>query len=292
MIALLQEDFVQTALLAGLTVALVAGAVGTFVVLRQMTFAVHAVSELGFTGAAAALAVGASPVAGLLVGGVVVAVVLGRLTASGRERDSSIGTVLAFGLGVGVLLLSLYPGFANQATGLLFGSILGVSRSQLLVLAVLAALVLVVLALVARPLLFATVDAEVAAARGVPVPVMSTVLLLLLAVTAAEAVQVVGVLLVLTLVVTPAAAAVRTARSPAGAVAMAMLLAVVAAVGGILLSLQFSLPASFFVATTSFTFWLLARLAAPWWEGRAARSADRARSVRAPLTAGPAADPR
>lgn len=271
MISLLGQDFVQTALLAGLVVALVAGAVGTFVVLRQLTFAVHATSELGFTGAAAALALGFSPVAGLLVGGVVVALVLGRLTASARERDSAIGTVLAFGLGVGVLLLSLYPGFATQATGLLFGSILGVSRTQLAVLALLAALVLAVLAVVARPLMFSTVDPEVAAARGVPVQALSTVLLLMLAVTAAEAVQVVGVLLVLTLVVTPAAAAVKVVRSPARAVALAISLAVVSAVGGILLSLQLSLPASFFVASLSFAFWVAARALAPALDARSAR---------------------
>ncbi|MHB1612706.1 MAG: metal ABC transporter permease [Actinomycetes bacterium] len=257
---LLGQHFVHTALIAGVIIALVAGAVGTFVVARGMSFAVHAVSELGFTGAAGALVLGIDPVFGLLGGSLVVAGVLGVLTARGRERDSAIGTVLAFGLGVGVLLISLYQGYATQATSLLFGSIVGVSDSQVELLAVLGTLVLIALAAVYRPLLYASVDPDVAEARGVPTRALGFVLLVLLAVTAAEAIQVVGVLLILTLVVTPAAAAQYLTARPGLALAAAIGLALLATVGGILASLAWPYPVSFFVATISFISYLVARV--------------------------------
>jgi zinc/manganese transport system permease protein len=260
-VELLQEHFVHTALLAGFVVAVVAGAVGTFVVLRGMSFAVHAISELGFTGAAAALVLGLDPVFGLLGGAVVVAGVLGGLTMRGREHDAAIGSVLAFGLGVGVLLLSIYRGYATAATSLLFGSIVGVSDAQLRLLAVLGALVLIGMLLLYRPLLFASVDPHAAEARGVPVRFLTFALLLLLAVTAAEAIQVVGVLLILTLVVTPAAAATRLTARPSLAIVVSVGIAVVATVGGIVCSLIWPYPVSFYVATISFAAYVIARLA-------------------------------
>ena len=124
---LLDQHFVHTALWAGAVVAVVTGAIGVFVVTRGMSFAVHALSELGFTGAAGALVIGIDPVLGMLGGSLFVGLVLGLLSLRGRERDSAIGAVLAFGLGLGVLFFSLYQGYATQATNLLFGSILGVS---------------------------------------------------------------------------------------------------------------------------------------------------------------------
>jgi zinc/manganese transport system permease protein len=258
---LLDQHFVHTALWAGAVVAVVSGAIGVFVVARGMSFAVHAVSELGFTGAAGALVLGIDPVIGILGGSVLVGLVLGLLSLRGRERDSAIGAVLAFGLGLGVLFLSLYEkqGYATEATNLLFGSIVGVSDAQLRNLAIVAAVVLVGLAVLYRPLLFSSVDPEIAAARGVPLRALSVAIFLLLALTTAEAIQVVGVLLVLTLVITPAAAAQRLTGRPAGALLLSVAIALVSTEGGILLSLAKPWPTSFFVSTISFTAYVAAR---------------------------------
>jgi zinc/manganese transport system permease protein len=182
---LLAQHFVHTALLAGAVVAIASGVIGTFVVTRGASFAVHAISELGFTGAAGALVVGLDPVIGMLGGSLAVGFVLGLLSLRGRERDSAIGAVLAFGLGLGVLFLSLYQGYATEATNLLFGSIVGVSDNQLLTLAIVGAIVVVGVAALYRPLLFSSVDPEVAAARGVPLRALSVAMFLLLALTTA-----------------------------------------------------------------------------------------------------------
>jgi zinc/manganese transport system permease protein len=257
---LLAQHFVHTALLAGAVVAVVSGAIGIFVVTRGASFAVHAISELGFTGAAGALVVGIDPVIGMIGGSLGVGLVLGLLSLRGRERDSAIGAVLAFGLGVGVLFLSLYHGYATQATNLLFGSIVGVSDRQLLELAVVAVIVIVGIAVLYRPLLFSSVDPEVAAARGVPLRALSVAIFLLLALTTAEAIQVVGVLLVLTLVITPAAAAQRLTARPAIALMLSVLIALAATEGGILLSLAQPWPTSFFISAISFSVYVAARV--------------------------------
>ncbi|MGZ4480878.1 MAG: metal ABC transporter permease, partial [Gaiellales bacterium] len=249
---LLAEHFVHTALLAGAVVAIVSGAIGSFVVTRGASFAVHAISELGFTGAAGALVLGLDPVIGMIGGSLVVGVVLGLLSLSGRERDSAIGAVLAFGLGVGVLFLSLYQGYATEATNLLFGSIVGVSDTQLRELALVAAIVLAGIVIAYRPLLFSSIDPEVAEARGVPLRALSVLTFLLLALTTAEAIQVVGVLLVLTLIITPAAAAQRLTANPATAIFLSIVIALISTEGGILLSLQQPWPTSFFISSISF----------------------------------------
>ena len=265
---LLHQHFIHTALLAGAVVSILAGAIGLFVVIRGMSFAVHAVSELGFTGAAAALVLGIDPVLGLLVGSLSFGAVLGLLTVRGRERDSAIGSFLAFGLGVGVLLISRYRGYATAATGLLFGSVLGVNDRQLIVLAGVAAVVLAGLALVFRPLLFASVDPEAAEARGVSLPLVSVILLLLVAFTTAEAIQVVGVLLVLTLVITPAAAATHLPARPGLALVLSVAIATLSTEGGILLSLLKDYPPSFFISAISFAVYVVARVAGARARGR------------------------
>jgi zinc/manganese transport system permease protein len=257
---LLAQHFVHTALLAGAVVAVASGVIGTFVVTRGASFAVHAISELGFTGAAGALVLGLDPVIGMLTGSLVVGFVLGLLSLRGRERDSAIGAVLAFGLGVGVLFLSLYHGYATEATNLLFGSIVGVSDKQLRTLAIVGAIVIAGVAALYRPLLFSSVDPEVAAARGVPLRALSVAIFLLLALTTAEAIQVVGVLLVLTLVITPAAAAQRLTVRPGVAILLSVAIALAATEGGILLSLEKSWPTSFFISAISFAVYVVARI--------------------------------
>jgi zinc/manganese transport system permease protein len=273
---LLDQHFVQTALWAGAVAAVVSGAIGVFVVARGMSFAVHAIGELGFPAAAGALVVGIDPVLGVIGGSLFVGLVLGLLSLRGHERDSVIGAVLAFGLGLGVLFLSLYQGYANEATNLLFGSILSVSDSQLRTLVIVGAVVLLGLATLYRPLIFSSVDPEIAAARGVPLRALSVAIFLLLALTTAEAIQVVGILLVLALVITPAAAAQQLTARPGLALALSIAIALVSTEGGILLSLEKSWPPSFFITTISFVAYVTARLF-DWNRGRQTRVITRAK---------------
>ena len=283
---LLGEHFVHTALLAGAVVAVISGAIGIFVVARGASFAVHAISELGFTGAAGALVLGIDVVVGMIVGSLAVGLVLGLLSLRGRERDSAIGAVLSFGLGVGVLFLFLYQGYATEATNLLFGSIVGVSDAQLHNLTIVAVIVAVGLVALYRPLLFSSVDPDVAAARGVPLRALSVAMFLLLALTTAEAIQVVGVLLVLTLVITPAAAAQRLTVRPGLAIVLSIAIALVATEGGILLSLAQPWPTSFFISSISFATYLVARVIEAIRERRRSQpSVRRRRRITSPDTA-------
>ncbi|MFN2451854.1 MAG: metal ABC transporter permease, partial [Candidatus Dormibacteria bacterium] len=214
------EPFAQHALLAGTLVSITSGIIGPFIVTRRMAFAVHGTAELSFTGAAAGLLVAADPIAGALTGSLVVATAIGVLGVRERERDSAIGVILAFGLGLGVYLLSLYHGFATEATNILFGQIFGVSTGQLTLLLAVAAGVLVAMAVLYRPLLFASVDPEVAEARGVRLRLVGLIFVFVLALTVTEAAQIVGTLLVLSLAITPAAAAQRLSARPARVTAL------------------------------------------------------------------------
>lgn len=257
----LSQAFAQHALLAAGLVATMCGLIGPFVISRGMAFAVHGTSELAFTGAAAGLLVANNPVAGAFAGSVVVAAVLGALGTRERERDSTIGVILAFGLGVGVLLLSYYRGFATEATNILFGNIFGVSNGQLLVLLAVGIAVLIAMVIIWRPLLFASVDPEVALARGVPVRALSLAFLLILALTVTAAAQVVGTLLVLSLAITPAAAAQRLAVRPLVITMLAICFAAVSGLGGILASLASgTVKPSIFVVGISFTIYVFARI--------------------------------
>lgn len=257
---LLSRGFVQQSLLAGALLALVAGALGPLVVARQVAFSVHGTSELTFTGAAAALLVSSSLVSvGALVGALVAAMVFGALGLRERERDSVIGAVLAFGLGLGGLFLWLYPGRASNQLSLLFGQIVAVGRDDVWLLASAAAAVLVVLGVIWRPLLFASVDPDVALARGVPVRALSVVFAALVGVATGLAVPTVGALLVLALLITPAAAAARLTANPLAAMLLATLFAEVAVVGGIVLSLAPGAPISAYVTAIAFITYLACR---------------------------------
>jgi zinc/manganese transport system permease protein len=260
----LSQPFAQHALLAGGLVALMCGLIGPFVVTRGLAFAVHGTSELAFTGAAAGLLVDNNPIAGALIGALVVAAVIGALGESARERDSVIGVILAFGLGVGVLLLSYYHGFATAATNILFGDIFGVSNDQLFALLVIGIGAVVVMTVVYRPLQFASVDADVATARGVPVRFLGVVFLLVLALTVTAAAQVVGTLLVLSLAITPAAAAQRWSPNPLIVTGLSIGFALAAADGGILLSLAYKPKPSVFVTFISFGIYGGSRVLGPW----------------------------
>ena len=252
--------FVATALVAAAVLGVLAGVLGPLIVTRNMAFSVHGTSELALTGGAAALLAGINVGYGSLVGAVVAAVILGLLTRKVSEHDSVIGAVLAFGLGVGVLLLSFYEGNSANKFGLLIGQIASVDSGSLVLLVSAAIGVLVVLALIYRPLLFASVDAEVAAARGVPLRILSPVFAVLVGVATALGVQTVGSLLVLSLMITPAAAASRVTASPVVATVLSIVFAELAVLGGIVLSLVPGKPVSAFVTAISFLIYLLCRL--------------------------------
>jgi zinc/manganese transport system permease protein len=263
LIHLLGYEFVQNALVAGILVAVVAGLVSRFVVARNMSFAVHALAEVGFTGSAGFILLGLSPVLGLLTGSLVTALFIGALGLRIRERDSVVGVVMAFGLGLGVLFITLYARYASEAFALLFGAITAVSRGDLVLLVAVAAITIVGLAIMYRPLTFATVDPIVAEARGVPVRLISILFLLLLAAAVAEAVQVVGVLLILTLLITPGATAERLTAHPGAATVASIGVAMLATVGGILMALVTTIPVSFYVTTIAFVCYVAARWGKP-----------------------------
>ena len=277
---LLTYDFVQNAVAAGIVIAIVSGIVSRFVVARNMAFAVHALAELGFTGAAGAILVGVSPVVGLLSGTTITALFIGILGVRVRERDAVVGVVMAFGLGLGVLFLTLYPRYATEAFAILFGTITGVNRGDVLLLIGIGIVTLAALAVVYRPLTFATVDPEVAEARGVPVGALAIVFLLIMAAAVAEAVQVVGVLLILTLLITPGATAERLTAKPGRATAYSVGLALFCILGGILLALVTNLPVSVYVTSLSFVAYLLARFVlGPATLGIEGRRTHRSRSA-------------
>lgn len=256
----MQYAFVRDALLAAAILGLLAGVLGPLIVSRNMAFSVHGTSELAVTGGAGALLLGFSPAIGALGGSVVAALVLGLLSRRNTETDSVIGVVLAFGLGLGVLFLWMYPGRASNKFGLLVGQIVSVDFASILLLTICAVVVLGVLAVIYRPLMFASVDPDVARARGVPTAALSPVFAVLVGVATALGVQTVGALLVLSLMVTPAAAACRITANPLRATILSVVFAEISVLGGIVLSLAPGVPVSAFVCTISFLIYGITRL--------------------------------
>ena len=272
--------FAQHALVAGTLIAVTCGLLSPFVLIRQMAFAVHGAAELSFTGAAAGLVLFGDPVVGALGGSVVVAGLIGSLGDRPRERDSAIGVVLAGGLGLGILLLSQYQGFASAATSILFGDIFAISAGQISLLVVLALVVLAGLTLLYRPLLFASVDPELAAASGVRTRLLGVAFLVLLAVTVTEAAQVVGTLLVLSLAIIPGATAQRLATAPLAATAVSVGVALAATDGGLLLALNgTTVPPTVFVTGISVGAYVVARIVGPRLGARRGRALDAARRL-------------
>lgn len=250
---------VQNSLIAAAVLGVVGGVIGVFVMQRDMAFAVHGVSELSFAGAAGALLIGRSVVTGSLVGSLVAALAIGLLGAKARDRNSAIGVLMPFGLGMGILFLALYPGRASSKFGLLTGQIISVDGPQLGWLIVISLVSLVILTVIWRPLQFDSLDPDVAAARGVPGRAMSLLFMVALGLIVSVAIQIVGALLVLALLVTPAASALRVSSSPVVVAALSAGFGVLAAVGGILLALGGSLPISPYITTISFVTYLVCR---------------------------------
>ena len=251
---------VHNSLIAGAVLGVVCGLISTFVMMRDLPFAVHGISELSFAGAAAALLAGFSVVAGSVIGSLVAAAVIGALGYRARDRNSIIGVLMPFGLGLGVLFLGLYRGRAANKFGSLLGQVVAVDSVQLSWMIGISAVVLIVLAVLWRPLTFASTDPEAAAARGVPVRLLSPVFMLVLGLTVAMSIQIVGALLVLSIVSTPAAAAMRVTASPVLVPVLSVAFAVTSTVGGILLALGSSVPISPYVTTVSFTIYVVCRI--------------------------------
>jgi len=253
-------SLVHNTLVAGAVLGVVAGLVSVFVMMRDLPFAVHGISELSFAGAAAALLAGFSVVIGSVIGSLVAAVVIGALGYRARDRNSIIGVLMPFGLGLGVLFLGLYRGRAANKFGSLLGQVVAVDSVQLNWMIGISAVVLVVLAVLWRPLTFASTDPEAATARGVPVRLLSPVFMLVLGLTVAMSIQIVGALLVLSIVSTPAAAAMRVTASPVLVPVLSVAFAVASTVGGLLLALGSSVPVSPYVTTVSFAIYVACRV--------------------------------
>ncbi|BCW36839.1 helicase [Arthrobacter sp. StoSoilA2] len=251
---------VQNSIWAGAVLGLLGGLVGTFVMKRDLAFAVHGISELSFAGAAFALLIGADIIFGSLIGSVAAALLLGLMGVRARDKNSIIGVIMPFGLGLGILFLALYEGRAANKFGLLTGQIVSVDTVQLQALVGTAVLVVIALAAIWRPLSFASVDPEMAEARGVPVRGLAIGFMVLLGVSVALSIQIVGALLVLALLITPAAAALRVTTSPRLVVLLSVVFATAATVGGILLALGSRIPISPYVTTLSFLIYVVCRV--------------------------------
>lgn len=253
-------SLVTNSIIAGALLGVMGGLIGPFVMSRDLAFAVHGISELSFAGAAAALLLGVNVVAGSLAGSLAAAVLIGMLGTRARDRNSITAVLTPFGLGLGILFLALYDGRTANKFGLLTGQIVAVDSPQLGLLAVISVVVIGALFVMWRPLTFASVDADVAQARGVPVTAIGIVFMVLLGLATAVSIQIVGALLVLALLVTPAAAAMRVTSSPLVTPLLSVLFAVVSVVGGILLAIGGGLPVSPYITTISFLIWLACRV--------------------------------
>ncbi len=283
----LQYAFIQNALVAGSLVAVTAALLGYFVIARGLTFAGHALPNIGFAGAAGAVLLGIDPVFGLFAFTMAASVGIGFLGRDVRERDTAIGVLMTFALGLGLLFLALYSGYAERVYAILFGSILGISQQDVLITALCTILTLALLLVIFRPLLFSTFDPDVAQARGVPVQFLAVFFLLLVAITISLSVQVIGALLVFVLLIGPAATATRITQRPFLALLLSVLLGVSYTWLGILLAssdvhswlglvlptVQGYWPVSFFIASIAFLVYLPVRLLSPLWIGRGTRHA-------------------
>jgi zinc/manganese transport system permease protein len=279
------QHFMVNAFRAGAIVAVLAGTIGWFMVLRRQAFAGHTLAVVSFPGAAGATLLGVSATAGYFTASILAAVVISAVPRSRGSRDASsesavIGTVQAFTLACGALFVSLYGGFLNSLTALLFGTFLGISDGQVVTLGLVALAVLTVMAVIARPLFFATVDPDVARARAVPVRALSIVFLVLLGCAAAEVSQITGALLVFALLVMPAATAQRVTARPGLSLVLTLVLGLLVVWAGLAAAYFSVYPVGFFVTTFGFVLFVVAS---------AARLAldHRARTMRGPLIALP-----
>jgi zinc/manganese transport system permease protein len=251
----------QNAYEAGTMVAVIGGIIGYFVVLRRSTFVAHAFSEIGFAGAAGAILLGLPAIAGMILGSSVGGTGIALLSRRSSNRDVYIGIVLAFSLGLGLLFINLYAGgYATEALSILFGGILGVRSSDVLLTLVLSVLILLGVGLVYRPLLFSSLDEEVAEAKGIPTLFLGTVFLLLVALSVSISIQVTGVLLIFSLMVTPAATAQHLASRPRSVIIISVVISLAATWTGLFVAFYTPYPVSFFITAIVFGLYIAVRL--------------------------------
>ncbi len=248
MLQLFSHQFIQYAFIAGTLIAVICAIVGYFVVLRAQAFAAESLSCVGFTGATGAAVVGLSSLMGTFIFTTLVALGFGVFSNRLKGRDIEIGIVLSFALGLGVLFLKLYTSNATEAVGILFGSILSVTKGDLYLSLVTGIIALSVLGIIFRPLLFSSIDPEVAEARGVPIQLLGIIFMVLVGLTIAEAILVVGVLLVFSLLIAPAAVSQHLSNKPMTSVLLSVGFGLGFMWGGMFLGLFFHVPVSFFIA--------------------------------------------
>ena len=253
-------QLLQNSILAGAVLGIIGGFVGMFVMMRDHAFAVHGVSEMSFAGAALALLLGYDVITGSMIGSIISALLIGMMGVKKSESNSVIGALMPFGLGLGILFLSLYQGRSANKFSLLTGQIVSVDGDQLNAMIAGAIVIIAILTLVWRPLSFASLDPEVAQAKGVPMRTLSLVFMVVLGIAVALSVQVVGSLLVLALLITPSAAALQVTASPLKALILSVIFAEMAILCGILLALACSLPISPYVTSVSFVIYLICRI--------------------------------
>jgi zinc/manganese transport system permease protein len=261
---LLEFHFMQNALVVGTLVAVLAGAIGYFVVLRGQSFAAHMLSQVGFPGAAAGVLVHTSPVLGLVVfcvGGALGIGWSGRSVDTGRRTESAaIGSILAFSLALGLLFFRLYAGSAQGIYAFLFGTILGITDRDVLLTGVTTLIALAAITVIGRPLLFASVDPDAAEARGVPLRAISIAFLILVALSVAVTVQLIGTLLIFALLVAPGAAAQQLTARPGVGLALTIALSLLFVWLGLAIAYFTSLPVGFLVTSLAFATYLSIRL--------------------------------
>ena len=262
--AMFGQEYMQNAFLTGGIVAILAGLVGFFVVLRGVSFAAHALAQMGFAGAAGAVLLGVDPLWGLVIFAMAGAVGTGLVGAREHGRDATTALFLAAALGLGALFLTLNNSYATEAFALLFGGIVGISRPQVWQTGALAALCLAALAVLYRPLLFSSVSPEAAAARGVPVRLLHMLLLGVIGVAGAVTIPTTGALLIFSLMVGPAATAMRLTRQPGAALPLAVGLALAATWLGIVLAYDTGWPVGFFISLLVALCYVGARLASSY----------------------------
>jgi zinc/manganese transport system permease protein len=250
-IAMLEYDFMRNAFAAAGVAAVVSGLVGYFLVLRGQTFAGHALSHIGFAGGTGAVLIGVASVWGLVGFTIVAGIGMGLLGERISGRDVAIGVVLSLALGLGLLFLHYYTAFATQATALLFGNVLAVDRSMIVTLIILGLITVAALAAIMRPLMFASLQPELAEAKGVPLRLVSTAFLTIVALAVSQSAQIVGVLLVFALMVGPPATAQRLVTGLWAGLLLSAVIALAEAWLGITAAYYTDWPVSFCIATLS-----------------------------------------
>lgn len=257
---MLEYDFMRNAFAAATIVAIISALTGYFLVLRGQTFASHALAHVGFTGATGAVLVGIAPLWGMVLLTVAAGIGIGALGEKLERRDVAIGMVLALALGLGLLFLHFFTAYATQATAILFGNVLAVDISTLWVLLGLASVSLGALAVISRPLIFASLQPELAEAKGLSLRLFSVLFLAIVAVATAECAQIVGVLLVFTLMIGPAAASQALTTRLGTGLLVSCLLALCESWAGIALSFYTDWPTSFWITFLSVSIYLAAVL--------------------------------